>query len=74
METHGRSVAVKGMRDPHSLGIPIEWKLVSLYLKRQVSLHVDPHSLGIPIEWKQLSLENVDGERVHASPLAGDTN
>ncbi len=37
-------------RSPHSLGIPIEWKL-ALYMIAYAII-ASPHSLGIPIEWK----------------------
>ena len=35
---------------PHSVGKPIEWKRIRLFL-RQKAL-TSPHSLGKPIEWK----------------------
>jgi len=36
--------------NPHSLGILIEWKLLTLYFARFFLFY--PHSLGILIEWK----------------------
>ena len=62
---------LKEKESPHSLGIPIEWKLYGLYLITVRGW--GPHSLGIPIEWKRSYLWVVLNPLIK-SPLAGDPN